>query len=113
MMTLTYGDERAFMYDTGRVEYQVLDKDTDILVLTNTPSNTIVKMVWAVRAIIPGEITRAEAEVEQLTALEARAWDKIKMAERVVDAAKAFHTQALEALDTSSERVELAQQEQE
>lgn len=112
-MTLTYSDERAFMYDTGRVEYQVLDRATDRMVLTEAPSNTIVKMVWAVRAIMPGEMTRAEAATKQLTEVVVHAWDKVREAKRALEATKAFHEEAVAALDTSSERVQLAQQEQE
>lgn len=112
MMTLTYSNERAFMYDTGRVEYQVLDEDTDTMVLTQSPSKTIVKMVWAVRAIMPGEMTRAEAAIKQLTEVVVHAWDKVRTAKQVLEAAKEFHMEAVTALDTSSERVQLAQQEQ-
>lgn len=112
-ITLDYGNrENAFMYDTGRVEYQVLDEDTGQMVLTTTPSNTIVKMVWAMRSLMPGEIANAEVAVEQLTRAEARAWDKIKMAERELEASKAQHSKTEAALDTSLERLELAQQEQ-
>ena len=112
-ITLNYGNrENAFMYDTGRVEYQVLDEETGQMVLTTAPSNTIVKMVWAMRSLMPGEIDNAKVAVEQLARAEARAWDKIKMAERALEAAKAQHSKTEAASVVALERLELARQAQ-